>query len=373
MRIRKLLLRRLIITSLLLYGIRTVANAILKKKTFNRSGVAKFAGNTSLVRIGEFKWSRKRIIAETKIFREVYGQRPVPYSESGSNLFHAFAQWCIIKMIQPPLIVESGAMLGWGTWFLRQAAGANAHIVVISPNCPNVVANGGVKNKPFYMDTINSSYFCGNDFNDFSEIDWLNITAANDLIDLSNSLVYFDDHQSGYRRLIEAQLAGFGHLLFDDGYPWPGDNYSLKQALDVEDDLYTVKMDLGEHEKLQRKRMPYQDDFDSFTIHIDFDLKKCINSDIRDRVKVYYEFPPLWEGPWRGKMYKHMHAAREQGLLNEKEAKKFVDDFEFFKPNKNHESSAYTFITYVALRKNKFLDRDCFFAHSNVPTRYRPR
>ena len=155
MRIRKLLLRRLIITSLLLYGIRTVANAILKKKTFNRSGVAKFAGNTSLVRIGEFKWSRKRIIAETKIFREVYGQRPVPHSESGSNLFHAFAQWCIIKMIQPPLIVESGAMLGWGTWFLRQAAGANAHIVVISPNCPNVVANGGVKNKPFYMDTIN--------------------------------------------------------------------------------------------------------------------------------------------------------------------------------------------------------------------------
>lgn len=139
----------------------TLLHAVVRVLHTNKNSDKIFVGNSSLARIGKVKWSRQRIIEESKVFREVYGRRPVAISESGSNLFHAFAQWCIIRMVQPSLIVESGAMLGWGTWFLRQAAGTrDIHIVVISPQCPNDVAKG---KKPFYMDTVNATYLCNND------------------------------------------------------------------------------------------------------------------------------------------------------------------------------------------------------------------
>jgi len=349
----------------------TLLHAVVRVLHTNKNSDKIFVGNSSLARIGKVKWSRQRIIEESKVFREVYGRRPVAISESGSNLFHAFAQWCIIRMVQPSLIVESGAMLGWGTWFLRQAAGTrDIHIVVISPQCPNDVAKG---KKPFYMDTVNATYLCNNEFKDFAEVDWVDIGVVNDLVEFSTALVYFDDHQSGYRRLIEAQRVGFGHLLFDDGYPWPGDNYSLKQALDVEDDLYTVKMNQKSSQKLWRNLVPYQDNFNSFRTWINHEEKECIYSDVRGRINVYFEFPPLWEGPWRNMVYRHMQAAREPGLLNSREANEFLNGFKLFKPDKVRESSAYTFISYVELRKQKFLGKACFGAHQNVPEQFIPK
>ena len=36
-------------------------------------------------------------------------------------------------MLKPSYIIESGAMLGWGTYMLRKAAGKNTHIIVVSP------------------------------------------------------------------------------------------------------------------------------------------------------------------------------------------------------------------------------------------------
>ena len=135
--------------------------------------------------------------------------------------------------------------------------------------------------------------------------------SANDLVEFSTALVYFDDHQSGYRRLIEAQRVGFGHLLFDDGYPWPGDNYSLKQALDVEDDLYTVEMNQKSSQKLWRNLVPYQDNFNSFRTQINHEEKECIYSDVRGRINVYFEFPPLWEGPGENMVYRHICKRRE--------------------------------------------------------------
>ena len=60
---------------------------------------------------------------------------------------------------------------------------------------------------------------------DFSLIDFNKYNINKD-----KTVVFFDDHQAGYRRLIEAQQAGFTHIMYDDNYPWPGDNYSLKQT-----------------------------------------------------------------------------------------------------------------------------------------------
>ena len=52
-----------------------------------------------LCEIGGISWSHDDIRAELKPFREAYDSRPIQSSRSGSNLFHAFAQWCLIRML----------------------------------------------------------------------------------------------------------------------------------------------------------------------------------------------------------------------------------------------------------------------------------
>lgn len=57
-----------------------------------------------------------------------------------------------------------------------------------------------------------------------------NIWASID--DMESTLVIFDDHQSGFRRLVEAFGHGFRHVILEDNLPGPAtDNYSLKQVL----------------------------------------------------------------------------------------------------------------------------------------------
>ena len=122
--------------------------------------------------------------------------------------------------------------------------------------------------------------------------------------------------------------------------------------------------------KLWRNLVPYQDNFYSFRIQINHEEKECIYSDVRGRINVYFEGR---KGPWRNMVHRHMQAAREPGLLNSREANEFLNGFKLFKPDKVRESSAYTFISYVELRKQKFLGKACFGAHQNVPEQFIPK
>ena len=130
-------------------------------------------------------------------------------------------------MLEPTHIVESGVMLGWGTYMMRQAAGPGTHIIAVTPVCPNKAAERGEK---WYMDLGPSTYLCGKKFVDFNEVNWAAIPGLKDMRARERVLVYFDDRQSEYRRLLEAQRAGFMHVVFDDNFPFSGDNYALKQA-----------------------------------------------------------------------------------------------------------------------------------------------
>ena len=46
-------------------------------------------------------------------------------------------------------------------------------------------------------------YLMGTNFQDFSQIDWIKLG-----IDMDSSLVFFDDHQSGLKRTMQAWDAG---------------------------------------------------------------------------------------------------------------------------------------------------------------------
>ena len=190
-------------------------------------------------------------------------------------------------------------MLGWGTYMLRQAAGDDAQIIAISPDSPAKVAIK--RHQKYYMDRGKVIYLCDSNFQDFNTVNWSNFGLHNKA-DFSAALVYFDDHQSGYRRLIEAQKAGFLHVMYDDGYPWPGDNYALKQACDVDGRI--LKLKPGASPLASSNSFPYHDDFSNLITTINLSEKKCIYADFLRRWKYIMNSSTL-ERRFQGPAYSH--------------------------------------------------------------------
>jgi hypothetical protein len=206
-------------------------------------------------------------------FLEVYGKRPGGSNDGGGSLFHYFAIWRLIRALRPAHVVESGADKGIGTWFLRQAAGPDAQIVVVSPEHPRIYVDG-------YVDgAANSRYFVGEKFQDFAEIDW-------SFLDPARTLIFFDDHQAGLRRIKEARARDFRHLAFDDNYlPGCGDNFSPKKA------CATTNI-----HHLLGATYEFQDDFGQKNADLSPAQFFEAQAAFHDAVAVYAEFPPVW-GP----------------------------------------------------------------------------
>jgi len=315
---------------------------------------------SALCSIGRAPFTPSWLVAQVSDFVEAYDDRPVKDSSSGSNLFHAFAQWCIIKHLRPKFIIESGVMLGWGTYMLRKAAGPDAHIIAISPSSPE--NTGAARKKSFYVDKGKTTYLCEESFSDFNEVDWVKLGFVSSE-DFASALVYFDDHQSGYRRLIEAQKVGFRNVMYDDGYPWPGDNYSLKQACDETGQLLSIGgKSSGDN------FYPYHDDFSQLVLKISLEQKQCIFRDTLKRLDVYYEFPPLWEGDFRGIFLDRMTEMRQSPLFDSIEAAIFLGNFKNLRLSMGQEAARYTFFTYAVLSDSDFEAAGCL--GSDLPKKY---
>jgi hypothetical protein len=140
-------------------------------------------------------------------FLELHGRRPIFDNHGGMCAPHLFAAWFMVRTLAPKHIVESGVFKGLGTWILESAA-PDAEIVCIDPDLEKLVYRSP---RARYRTE------------DFATTSW----------DLprDSTLLFFDDHQNAPERVLEAQRAGFRHLIFEDNYPaGRGDCYSLKQV-----------------------------------------------------------------------------------------------------------------------------------------------
>ena len=258
---------------------------------------------TKPCRLGEVSWTRKDMMDEFSVFveRGIYTQRPVRASNrkntGGTGFMHSFYMWFIIRMLDPEHIIESGALHGVGTWMLRQAS-PTAQLIVISPKTPKL-----------YIDNAtNSVYFTGDQFKDFSQINWncLNINKA-------KTLVFFDDHQSGYRRMLESYARNFQHLMFDDNYlPFNGDHFSSKSACGSKEIVqYAQRLHIDE---LEFNDFRFYPDQKTYKLHTEDFLK--IHDTFQQIVDVYAEMPPIWQGPSRFKYsLENLKTITEQPLL----------------------------------------------------------
>ncbi|CAH1799962.1 unnamed protein product [Owenia fusiformis] len=223
-------------------------------------------------RKGVMKWSRADVIKELMKFKDVYDNRPSATNKWGTRIMHQFGLWIIIRQLDPLYIIESGINSGLGTWMLRQAA-PTAKLIMLEPSKTNLI----------YKDTMNDSvYLQGVNFKDFSEVKWEKYIS-----NMDRSLVFFDDHQSHYKRVKQSKDLGFKHLVFDDnGHPTKGDVYSISQACDAGRCITDM---VNEGVKIVMK-----DNFGKVKKVISDEESIKMAQYIYDSIDTYYQVHPLW-------------------------------------------------------------------------------
>ena len=261
--------------------------------------------------IGKPPWSGVGVDLDT--FLKIYSGRPGGNNDGGGALFHYYALYKVVKALNPDYIIESGAHAGVGTWFLR-ASSNTAKIIVVSPKTPWI-----------YKDP-NGMYFTDEKFKDFKDIDW-------SFLNPSKTLVFFDDHQSGFRRMQESHERGFSHLVFDDNYiPGHGDNFSGKKVCN--DKIYSLL------------NVPFveEDNFGKISEKLSSTEFYQHHKIFHDIVDVYAEFPPVWSGPNRFGIPQPVYEKITMlPILSKAEAQTLGLDM-------NYETKRYTHILYVKLK-----------------------
>mgnify|MGYP004032281571 CR=1 FL=1 len=142
-----------------------------------------------------------------------------------------------------------------------------------------------------------ADHYFGDNFRDFSDIAW-ELELPPDV--RRNTIIFFDDHQSGLRRSVEAARFGFRHVIFDDNYlPFTGDNAALKGFQHDFMPIYQWK-DLpmaGRSGSVAQHQAPkaWLPNLHNLTRAEFAALRRIYDATVRQ----YYEFPPVWDGPNR--------------------------------------------------------------------------
>lgn len=212
---------------------------------------------------------------EVNEFLRMFHSRMDNFVSDGS-INARYSLWSFLRILQPSHVIESGANYGYGTWLIRKAL-PNARITVVSPKTPSK-----------YIDKkIDSKYYTAKNFIDFGEKNW-----SKEGIDFDKTVIYFDDHQSVYKRITEAKKAGFKHLIFDDNYlagstNGSNNNLSIRQACDFGGCLSSLSKEF--------ETLEYVDNFGKFRKNFsdEIGLKDIIGLALDKYIKIIYEPPYL--------------------------------------------------------------------------------
>tara|TARA_Y100000389_G_scaffold23422_1_gene20028 strand:+ start:233 stop:1114 length:882 start_codon:yes stop_codon:yes gene_type:complete len=279
--------------------------------------------------------NRYKILSHLEEFSKLYKNRPIKSNEGGMMFPHMFGLFYVLKTLKPKFVVESGIWKGQSTWLIEKVL---PHAKVISID---------VKlDKREYISKSKKVTYTNKDFR------FLNLKN----ISKKNSLVFFDDHQNFFDRIIQCHFFGFKDILFDDNYPPnQGDCYSFKKIFsntDMRRDLnfkwkliilkniliYFLKKFFFNKKTLDINLYDYGFSDIKANSNMEFTLKKMMYE--------YFEFPPIFKKD-------------NIGLVNSK-FKKFYDQKKpLLKDNINNikkyklaylERNKYKWLAYVKLR-----------------------
>ncbi len=151
-------------------------------------------------------------------FAEIYKNKPLKDNTGGMKSQHMFGLFCILRKLNPKLIIESGIWYGQGTWFMKQAC-PEAKIISFDINLSNLKYKHP---KVEYHEK------------DITTVDWKEFFETNDEYTTDNSLLFLDDHVDFSSRLsFIYDSTPFKHLVYEDNYPpTQGDCISPKKILE---------------------------------------------------------------------------------------------------------------------------------------------
>ncbi len=215
--------------------------------------------------IGKVEWTNADLKKQLKPFLDVYKNRPLANNAGGMLSPHNFYVWFLLKRLRPESVIESGVWKGQSTWLIEQAV-PRARIYSIDP----VLERIEYRSK-------NAEYFS----EDFTRLDWSGL-------DREKTVVFIDDHQNAFERLVFCSWFGFRHVIFEDNYPAAqGNCYSLKKA------FAGAGLRVPEPRRKRRRwfKPPPPADFRPDAVaanaHDAYFLRKNIDT--------YYEFPPVFK------------------------------------------------------------------------------
>jgi len=137
-----------------------------------------------------------------KDFIVLYRTKPLSDNTGGMKFPHMFATYCLLKELNPKLVLESGVWYGQGTWLIENAL----------PECQIIC-----------MDPIDiRKYISPNSFytsDDITTIDWNHFIEGKNLTP-DDVVVFLDDHQNVLNRLeFLKTFTNLKHILCEDNYP----------------------------------------------------------------------------------------------------------------------------------------------------------
>ena len=202
--------------------------------------------------------------SELKPFAAAYAKRPRRVNFRGMSMSHAFSLWCVIRLLQPPVIVESGVYKAQGTYFIRMAAGPDAKILCLDPR---------PKSYEVYTDpNPNTLRFRGADFVDVAALDWDAHVPSRQ--QRARALVVLDDHMNTLKRMAQLARAGFKYVWNED----EGQKGSYR---------HSCTPDLAAHPR-------YIDNFGSLRLNISADEDRANLRALTALTAAYHVCPPLF-------------------------------------------------------------------------------
>jgi hypothetical protein len=270
--------------------------------------------------IGEPPWSREDLRNKLREFAELYKQRPIENNEGGMRSPHMYLVWFALQKLKPKAVVESGVLLGLGTWFFEKAC-PDAKLYCIDLNLGSIRYRSS---KAEYFDR------------DFSTIDWNHLPK-------DETVLFFDDHQNAFERVKTAKWFGFKHLIFEDNYPaLQGDCYSLKKAFMHAGFQFTPlpPRNLWAKLSLWRRTMLGVPTATSGGIP-----PNAVDAEyLKNNLEIYHEFPPIFQGEFTrwGDPWDQDNYPTPEPLLQSVEE----DYHQTFKD----EAAYYTWMCYVKLK-----------------------
>lgn len=280
-------------------------------------------------------FSNNEILKYLDEFIYLYKKRPIKNNIGGMRFPHMFSFYYLLKILKPEFIVESGVYKGQSTWLIENTL-PKSKVLSIDLNLKQ------------------REYVSKSSLVEYSNIDFVNQDFSNLP---KNSLVFFDDHQNFYERLIFSYFFGFAHIVHEDNYPiLHGDTYSFKKiyaGTGLNDSRITLKaylkniLFLTKYFLKKKINKNYRKVINKYSLFIqDVDNTENHFKNIKEKIQIYFECPPIfknkltrWGDLWTDKYY-----ATRQPLLDASNSnvERYKDIY--------IESDTYTWISYIKFK-----------------------